>query len=65
MVTAKDRVKQELRELEEKLDKLAVFRGTDKYDSLSEQMQMLLVAQQSTMNTYIAILRMRLAIWED
>jgi hypothetical protein len=63
-MSAKERVQQELDELEEKLDKLNAFIGNEKFEGLSVDRRQLLISQSIVMETYAHILRLRLRIWD-
>lgn len=61
---AKERVEQELKELGEKMAKLVDFTCSEKFRSLSNEMQYLMCDQLRTMMEYSNILRRRLSIWD-
>lgn len=63
--TAKERVEQELKELEEKQLKLGVFIENELFAMLTEEEQRLLVYQYRIMGRYAMILRQRLKIWRE
>lgn len=65
MTTAKERVVEERKELNIKIDKLIEFRTTAIYESLSKQMQDLLLKQEVVMQEYLDILDARLKCWEE
>lgn len=64
-MTAKERVKQELKELEEKKVKLARFIETEIYMRMTEEEKDLLVLQFIAMGDYAKILKRRLEIWRE
>lgn len=64
-MTAKERVIEERKELNIKLDRLIAFRTTAIYEDLSSKMQHLLMRQQGAMQEYLDILDERLKCWED
>lgn len=55
-----DKLMNELLDVTLKLYKLKDFKKTEKFNNLSEEMQNLLIIQQSTMNTYAYILKSRI-----
>ncbi len=57
--TFKDRIRQELNELQGKIDKLSAFMTTDKYNSLGQRERNLQRSQLETMRTYRDILQNR------
>ena len=61
---AKQRVEQELKELGEKMSKLVDFTCSEKFRTLSNEMQYLMCDQLRTMMEYSNILRRRLSIWD-
>lgn len=63
-VSAKDRVEIELGELNYKIDKLKDFISSENFNKLTFQMQRLLREQQTYMEGYSAVLRLRLKIWD-
>lgn len=65
MSTAKERVEDELKELNIKIDKIVAFRTTAIYESLSKPMQQAIRLQEMTMLQYAYILKWRLEMWED
>lgn len=64
MDDAKLRVEEELKELGEKMSKLVSFTCSEKFRTLTSEMQYLLCDQLRTMMEYGNILRRRLAIWD-
>ena len=64
MDDAKLRVEEELKELCDKMSKLVLFTGSEKYRQLTTEMQYLLCDQLRTMMDYGNILRRRLSIWD-
>lgn len=64
MDNAKSRVETELQELGEKMSKLVTFTCSEKFRTLTNEMQYLLCDQLRTMMEYSNILRRRLAIWD-
>lgn len=64
MSDAKQRVEEELKELGEKMSKLVSFTCSDKFRTLSNEMQYLMCDQLRTMMEYSNILRRRLNIWD-
>lgn len=65
MTTAKERVKVELKELEERLGKLKQFVLSETFRNLSNVQQMLLMSQIDIMTSYANCLHHRLKFWED
>lgn len=65
MSTAKERVEDELKELEERLTKLKAFVLTEAFSKLSKVQQMLLMSQIDIMTSYRNCLHRRLHFWED
>lgn len=65
MSTAKERVENELKELEERLTKLKAFVLTEAFSKLSKVQQMLLMSQIDIMTSYQNCLHRRLRFWED
>ena len=65
MTTAKERVKLELKELEERLDKLKDFVLSEPFSKLLTAQQMLLMTQIDIMTSYVNCLHRRLKLWED
>ena len=65
MTTAKERVELELKELEERLDKLKTFVLSESFSKLSTVQQVLLTSQVSIMTSYANCLHRRLEFWED
>ena len=63
MATAKERVEQELLELNEKIVKLQAFIDSPKINIVSREMQDDLKRQMITMKDYAEILQHRLSIW--
>lgn len=61
---SKERVKQERVELIKKTESLGRFLGSEKYRSLTNEMQFWLCEQYRVMNEYERILTTRLAIWD-
>lgn len=59
----KNRVQIELNELTTKIVKLIEFTYTEKFNTLSEQMQYLMKDQLNYMMNYADVLRHRLHIW--
>lgn len=55
-----DKLRNELLDVTLKIYKLKDFKKTEKFNNLSEEMQNLLIIQQSTMNTYAYILQSRI-----
>ena len=64
-MTAKERVEQELKELNEKREKLLNFLKGDAFKKMTIQEQYLLEDQYRTMFYYACILEQRLAIWRE
>lgn len=65
-MSAKERVEIELKELNEKIDKLDTFIKTNRvWQTLSMQMQSLMLMQLDVMKQYSTLLTQRLAIWAD
>ena len=64
MDDAKLRVEEELKELGEKMSKLVSFTCSEKFRTLTNEMQHLLCDQLRTMMEYSMILRRRLSIWD-
>lgn len=62
---AKSRVENELKDLCEKMDRLAVFMKSAAFERLSLEQRLLLGIQFQTMQTYASILQKRLECWED
>jgi len=60
-----ERVVQEKQELEEKITNLEAFIGTDTFDGLPAQDQILLSLQYHIMVEYAKVLRRRIALFED
>ena len=60
--TPEDRMIIEVNELEDKISKLSAFLNTEKFDSLSDEHQSLLVKQNTVMKSYRDILRRRLEL---
>ena len=58
----KNRVIQEVSELEERIEKLSKFLGTDQFHSLADEQQTLLLKQNTVMQSYRDILRRRLQL---
>ena len=65
MTTAKERVELELKELEERLEKLKAFVLMKAFANLSNVQQMLLMSQIDIMTSYVNCLHRRLKFWED
>lgn len=65
MNEAKSRVLNELRELQEKKNKLENFIFTEIFYDLDDEQQKLLQKQLSIMTDYSMILKRRLDIWKD
>lgn len=61
----KERVENELNELEEKLAKLTVFLHSEKFNSMTNDNQDLLTIQAYIMSQYVDILKARLCNWID
>lgn len=59
-----DRLKQEEKELQDKLNKLGMFLHTDKLKDLSRANELLLRKQYSHMNAYLNILIIRIELLE-
>lgn len=65
MNTAKERVEQELKELDEKLDKLINFMDSNpKFNALSKDMQYYMCIQKHAMCIYQRALQKRLEVWD-
>ena len=64
MNDAKERVKVELKELSNKICKLAEFITSEKFNDLSDRMQWLMKDQLKYMLDYADALRNRLKIWD-
>lgn len=64
-MTAKERVEQELKELNAKVDKLSKFIFTVKFEELDGLSKTLLQVQHTTMLSYSYILKCRLDNWKD
>ena len=60
----RNRVKIELQELENKLNKLIEFISSEKFEELSKRQQELLIEQRFCMSLYAMILKNRLIVWE-
>ena len=60
----KDKLMNELTELTNKIIKLMKFSKTEEFRKLSNEMQNLLIAQHSAMNTYCCILQARIELIE-
>ena len=60
----RNRVKIELQELENKLNKLIEFISSEKFEELSKRQQELLIEQRFCMSLYAIILKNRLIVWE-
>ena len=60
--TPEDRMIIEVNELEDKISKLSAFLNTEKFDSLPDEHQSLLVKQNTVMKSYRDILRRRLEL---
>lgn len=60
--TPEDRMIIEISELEDKISKLSVFLNTEKFNSLSDEHQSLLIKQDTVMKSYRDILRRRLEL---
>lgn len=66
MNDAKQRVKEELNQVGERLDKLISFiLGNPKFKDLPDEQQFLLEEQERVMYAYTEILKRRLAIWDN
>lgn len=65
MTTAKERVELELKELEERLNKLKTFVLSETFSKLSTTQQMLLMSQIDIMTSYVNCLHRRLKFWEN
>ena len=64
-MNARERAESELNELEEKLAKLTNFLHSEKFNSLTNNNQNLLIIQSYIMNQYVDILKARLRNWID
>ncbi len=64
-MTAKERVKEELGELRNRLKRLNDYIRSDKFQELDNNSQALLVIQSHTMSTYEDVLGMRLENWKE
>lgn len=64
-LTAKQRVEEELKELEIKFEKLGTFLNSEKSANVKGLNRALLYMQCHTMASYITILKARLDNWED
>ena len=64
-LTAKERVEQELKELNEKTDKLSRFIFSVRFEELDDLSKSLLQVQHTTMLSYSYILKCRLDNWKD
>lgn len=60
--TPEDRMIIEINELENKISKLSAFLNTEKFNSLSDEHQSLLIKQDTVMKSYRDILRRRLEL---
>ena len=60
--TPEDRMIIEVNDLEDKISKLSIFLNTEKFNSLSDEHQSLLVKQNTVMKSYRDILRRRLEL---
>lgn len=60
--TQKDRMIIEVNELEDKISKLSTFLDTEKFNSLPDEHQSLLIKQDTVMKSYRDILRRRLEL---
>lgn len=66
MNDAKQRVEEELKQVEERRVRLIQFiLWNQKFKELPDEQQFLLKQQEMVMFTYVEILRRRLAIWKD
>lgn len=63
--SAKERVKIERDQIDGRLEKLEMFIGTEKFSKLSLAQRSFLIKQSDIMREYIAILDLRLSVWED
>lgn len=61
----KERVKIERDQIDGRLEKLEMFIGTEKFSKLSLAQRSFLIKQSDIMREYIAILDLRLSVWED
>lgn len=59
-----ERLKNESKELEEKIEKLEVFLNTNKFDTIDPIQQSLLLIQNSAMMTYAEVLVQRIQYLE-
>jgi hypothetical protein len=65
MSSAKERVVEELQELNNRMNKLREFNGSMRFNELkNDSMKSLLLAQYGVMYAYRCILEARLACWE-
>ena len=64
-LTAKQRVEEELKELEIKFEKLGTFLNSERSANVKGVNRALLYMQCHTMASYITILKARLDNWED
>ena len=64
-LTAKERVEEELKELETKFEKLGAFLNSERSANVKGVNRALLYMQCHTMASYITILKARLDNWED
>ena len=62
---AKERVKAELHELQERIVKLEAFVSSERVNALGDKMQALLRQQLDVMCQYMHVLEERLKIWDD
>lgn len=62
--TPKQRVEQELSNIQQMYIKLCAFTSGDNFKTLSKAHQQLLLAQRQIQSSYIEILKARLQIWE-
>jgi hypothetical protein len=60
-----ERAKKELKDLNDKIQKLSVFLQTETYLTLNNAQQCLLRAQLRSMQSYAEILDMRIKLWTN
>jgi hypothetical protein len=63
-VSAKERVRQELEDLTERLGKLDAFIGGEKFEELCAEQRSMLMSQSISMATLSQILLLRLRVWD-
>ena len=63
-MNTEDKLRYELTEIMNRIIKLMKFQKTEEFNKLSNEMQNLLIAQQSAMNTYCCILQARIELIE-